>query len=106
MILKRKYRYVLILTSRDIDASAFSNSISNEIMRFMGELAYSEVNPRIVAQYTPRLFVIKINRSFEDRLILASSFVKQINGTKIGLYTLKTSGTIKSLMIYAKQVKD
>lgn len=106
MILKRKYRYVLILSSRDVDTGSSGNSISSEMMRFMGEHEYSKANPRVVAQYTPRLFVIKANRGFEGRVILALAFVKQVSGAKIGLYTLKTSGTIKSLLIYANRIKD
>lgn len=106
MILKRKYRYVLVLASGDIDAASAGNSIGAELMRFMGELEYSEANPRIVAQYTPRLFVIKVNRGFEDRLVLSLSFVKHVQGRAIGFSTLKTSGTIKSLLLYAQKMRD
>jgi RNase P/RNase MRP subunit POP5 len=106
MILKRKYRYVLVLASREIDAMRASNGINAELMRFMGEISFSNANPRIVAQYTPKLLVFKINRGFEDQLILALSFVKEIAGNKIGLWSIKTSGTIKSLLLYSKHIKD
>ncbi|HUB92535.1 MAG TPA: Rpp14/Pop5 family protein [Candidatus Saccharimonadales bacterium] len=106
MILKRKYRYVLVLASKELDAARETNNISAELMRFMGEVSYSEANPRIVAQYTPKLFVFKVNRGHEGKLILGLSFVKQAGGSKTGLYTVKTSGTIKSLLIYANQIKD
>lgn len=106
MILKRKYRYVLVMASKGLDAQREGNGISAELMRFMGELAYSEANPRIVAQYTQNLFVIKVNRGFEERLILALSFAKNVNGARIGFRTLKTSGTIKSLLLYARKLED
>lgn len=106
MILKRKYRYVLVLTSRDIDVAMHGNAITTELTKFMGEIPYSRTNPRIVAQYTPRLFVFKTNRGFESHLILALSFVKQVGGAKIGFWTVKTSGTIKSLLIYARELKE
>ncbi len=105
MILKRKYRYVLVFSTAALDTRNRSAAILAELMRFMGELGYSEANPKIVAQYTEKLFVIRTNRGFEGRLILALSFIRTLSGARIGLSTLKTSGTIKSLMVYTKQLR-
>ncbi len=105
MILKRKYRYVLVLSTVALDTRNQSAAISAELMRFMGELGYSEANPKIAAQYTEKLFVIRANRGFEGRLMLALSFIKNLSGSKVGLSTLKTTGTIKSLMVYTKQLR-
>lgn len=104
MILKKKYRYVLIMASRELNAAQDQNVINSELIRFVGETAYSQINPRIVAQYGDRMFVIKTYRGFEKQLILALSFMKRVNGSKIGLYTIKTSGSIKSLASYARQM--
>lgn len=105
MILKRKYRYVLVVSSGEVDANRSASGILGELMRFMGELSYADANPRIAAQYSPTLFVIKMNRNSEDAVILALSFVKQAQG-KVGFASVKTSGTIKTLLSYANSIKD
>ncbi len=103
MILKRKYRHVLVLSSGEVDAKGWG--LNAGLMRIMGELSYSEANPRVVSQCAPDLFIIRVNRGFEKRLILSLSFVKEVNGKRLGFCTVKTSGTIKSLLEYAKAVK-
>lgn len=104
MILRKKHRYILVLSSRAIDANLFWKEIAREIMRFMGELSYSQSNPRMAAQYSPRLFVIQTRRSYERQVMLALAFVRQLNEGKIGMFTIKSSGTIRSLSEYSDAV--
>ncbi len=104
MILKGKYRYVLFMSSSEINVEVEEKGLLAEIMRYIGELSYSEANPRIAAQYSQRLFVIKTNRGYENSIILALSFIKEIRGRKIGFFSLKSSGTIKSLLVYSKKI--
>ncbi len=78
--------------------------ILSEVMKVIGELEYSQANPKIASQYTPRLFTIKVNRGYEENMVLALAFVRQIDGKKISLCSLKTSGTIKSLMLYSRKL--
>ena len=97
MILKRKNRYILVEASSPLDAVAESRSIEAAMLRALGELYYSEANPKVVAQSDPTLFAIRVNRGQEGRVILALSFAREISGRKMGLYTLKTSGTLRAL---------
>ena len=46
---------------------------------------------------TEKQFILRIQRNSEDSTILALSFIKSINGKSTGIYTIKTSGTMKSL---------
>lgn len=95
---------MLVLSSCDFDAGTREREILSEVMRVVGELGYSQANPKIASQYTPRLFTIKVNRGQEENLALALAFVRQVGGKKVSLCSLKTSGTIKSLMIYSKKL--
>ncbi len=97
MILKRKYRYVAVRSSSPIDASAQENRITAEILRVIGELSYSEANPKIVSQTSKTFFIIRVNRGHEKRLVLALAFIKRVGEMPIGLFSIKTSGTIRSL---------
>lgn len=106
MILKRKYRYVAVRTSSPVDASAMENRITAELMRVMGELSYSEANPKIASQPSPTLFIIRVNRSYEKRLILSLAFIKKIGEAPIGLFSIKTSGTIRSLKYLPDNSRD
>lgn len=101
MIIKKKNRYLLVMSSDDIDAASQGKAIGKEMMQFMGELHYSQANPRIMAQYNSRMFAIQSSRGHEKQVMLALSFVKNLNGRKIGLYTIKTSGSIKTLENFA-----
>ena len=92
------------MSSSDINVEVEEKGLMAEIMKYVGELSYSEANPRIAAQYSERLFVIKTNRGYEDSIILALSFIKELRGRKIGFFSLKSSGTIKSLVVYSKKI--
>ncbi len=97
MILKRKSRYVLVEPS-SVDTARLYTRLEAELLRIMGQVTYTKASPKVVAQYG-RFFAVRINRGFEDELVLALSFAR-IDG--IGFYTIKTSGTLKTLAGYAK----
>lgn len=102
MIIKPKYRHVLVLSSTPITLDEAKYGLSKELMRMMGETSYSEANPRIMAQQG-KTIIIKVKRGCERQLILALAFVKKLGEKKIGFYSIKTSGSIKSLSNYAKK---
>jgi RNase P/RNase MRP subunit POP5 len=104
LILRYKYRYILFMSSSELDFGIEERGLLNEIMRYIGEISYSKANPKIAAQYSRKLFVIKTERSYEDLIILALSFIKELHGRRIGFFSLKSSGTIKSLRVYSKKI--
>ena len=101
MITKRKIRYILVESSEPIDAGANFLQIRDGIAHFIGELGAVEANIRFIKQYGPSLFAVSANRGTEKRAVAAFSMVKQVNGKPIGFYTLKTSGTLKSISEFA-----
>jgi RNase P/RNase MRP subunit POP5 len=99
MLTRPKNRYVLIEASEPIDTG--NKDTAYEIIKALtaelGAIGYVEAMPKIVYQVGDRSFIIRTNRGREGAVILAFSFIKNISGRKIGFYTLKTSGTIRSL---------
>lgn len=101
MILKRKTRYILVEASGDIDLEARRTGFEEELLDFLGEFAYSYANPRAIRQYNKRVFSLRVNRGFEAQVILSLSFLRG-EDRKMGFYTIKTSGTLKTLADYVK----
>lgn len=93
-----KNRYILAETSVYIDFKDIANQrgLENGIIRALGTVGYSYSNPKIM-HTDGNHFILRIQRSSEDSIILALSFIKNINGKTVGIYTTKTSGTMKSL---------
>ncbi len=95
--MKKKYRYLLIESSLEIrDKSQFNIQLFNELINIIG-LNYYKVNPRIVSFIDKNTFIIKCSNSYISFLILAFTFIKFLNKNPIYFYTLKSSGTIKSI---------
>ena len=99
MIRDIKHRYIMIETSEPIDMDARENqeALETELLKQLGELKFYEANPKFALQLSGTVFVLKTNRHYDRSTILATAFIKKMLGREIGLYTIKTSGTIRSL---------
>jgi RNase P/RNase MRP subunit POP5 len=98
MIMRPKFRYVLLESSEDlnlIDKESISE-LRNRFRYIMGEQKYLDAEPKIKLVNKNR-FVIKVNRGSEEDIVLASCFIKDFSGKRIGLYTVKTSGSIRAV---------
>lgn len=106
MIFRRKLRYVLVEATSEVDLSLRRNEdeLKEKLRDFMGETDYSKANPRAIAQLDGSSFIISVNRGSERSLVLAVSFVKELDGRSIGLYTIKISGTVRSLKDYFAKI--
>ncbi len=99
MILRKKLRYVLVEATDKVYLShgAVADSLKKEIMSFLGQLSYFKANPQITTQFNENVFAMCVNRGYERNLILALCFVKNLEGREVGFYTIKTSGSMRSL---------
>jgi len=99
MILKRKSRYLLAEASVPLDLSdkRIWDELRGAIAKFIGEKDYADSNITFIKQTDPTKFLLRTSRGAEKKIVLALCFVKQINSHEVGFYTLKTSGTIRSL---------
>ncbi|MDE1768465.1 MAG: Rpp14/Pop5 family protein [Candidatus Micrarchaeota archaeon] len=105
MITRPRSRYILVESSEPMDSKDVStaHSLLSAVAKQVGESGYIELNPRLPFQYHSSTFIMKVNRGSERRAILALSFIKEVNGKRLGLYTIKTSGTIRTLIEYCKR---
>ncbi|MGI0141098.1 MAG: Rpp14/Pop5 family protein [Candidatus Micrarchaeales archaeon] len=99
MILKRKSRYILTESSKEIDLSDKRtwDELRNAIAKFIGEKDYADSNITFIKHTSPTRFILRTSRGAEKKVVLALCFMKQLNAMELGFYTLKISGTIRSL---------
>jgi len=95
MIIKRKNRYVLVMSSKPIEIGLALDSFINELSKYIGIFGLAELSPYFIKSINERTFIFRVARGGERRFILALSFIK-LNG--VAFYSLLTSGTIKSLL--------
>ena len=100
MILKSKRRHILIRMSSGFAIGEESNwnELRDLLLQFLGEQAFADAKPKIIKILSQDTFIMSCRRGSEDKIILALSFIKKINTERLGFYTLRTSGTIKSLI--------
>jgi len=102
MIFKRKNRYILVETSSPIDLSnrRIFEAVATKLKTYLGEQVFIESNPQIISKLDENNFIMKVTRGTEKQLFLALSFLKGVNDREIGFYTIKTSGTVRSIKDY------
>lgn len=102
MIFRRKLRYVLVEASRDVNLldRRQEDDLKARLRATMGEGAYFRSNLHVAAQLREDVFILSANRSTERDIVLALAFIKTLGGEKVGFYTIRISGTIRSLKEY------
>ena len=98
MITRQKNRYVRIGASERINFSdtRFLDAFLSALRVEMGGVEYVKANPKIINCADDGL-VLRVNRGFEDSVVLAVSFVKDVAGKRMGFYTFGISGAVKNL---------
>lgn len=106
MIFKRKSRYLLVEASGPLGTSDkdLAHLLGSEIAKYVGEQIYTNANPYVMAQLDNKNFVLRVGRGTERQVTLALAFVKKFNDREIGFYTLKTSGTMRSIKEYFRSL--
>ena len=105
MIQRYKNRYVLVESSFQSGMSDrhAESEIIGAMAAEMGNTGFLEANPKIVHRPSEYTFIMRINRGYERKAVLALSFVRSVGGKKAALYTIKTSGTIRSLIDFCRK---
>ena len=99
MIARRKSRYLLVESSRqlNLESKEEQRSLAEGIAKVIGESGYMNASPKVMRQVGPKVFIIRAIRGEEPSVILALSFIKQMNNAEIGFYTIRNSGSISKL---------
>lgn len=102
-----KRRYLLIETTEDIGSDeAFAKSLNREIMGIVGQLHYHEVNPKIVEFIDRRHMIVRVGHSREGDAIAALALIKAVDGVPLGIFTLRSSGTLRALRSHIGEYID
>lgn len=105
MITRPKNRYLLVESSALLDTRdhVLAKRILDALVFEIGAVGFVKANPKIVHQVGDTAFILRVNRGYEDGVVLALSFIKEVGNVKVGFYTIKTSGTIRALISYFRR---
>jgi RNase P/RNase MRP subunit POP5 len=106
-MIREKRRYILVEASEPIGgggatqgAGDFEKDLYAALRSELGGIHYFSANPRIALYIGDRAFIVKCSlRCFPD-MILALAMIKRLGNRDIGLYTLKSSGTMRALKAF------
>ncbi len=99
-MMRDKRRYILVMSSRPIaeqERRRFEAELYSALMLQLGEAEYFKANPKIVRFTAKDSFILKVMLERYEQSIVALTFVKSMAGKPIGLYTMKSSGTIRAV---------
>ncbi len=104
-MIRDKKRYILIEASRDLNLrkEELDKLFKQSIMNVVGQLHYYDVSPKVVSVIGERRFVLRCKLKGYENAIIAISLIKKLGSGNTGFYTLKSSGTIKTIMDSVKQ---
>jgi RNase P/RNase MRP subunit POP5 len=99
-MMRDKRRYISVMSSRPIaepERRRFESELYSALLSQLGEAEYFKANPKIVKFTGKDRFMLKVMLERYEQSVIALTFVKSMSGKPIGLYTMKSSGTIKAL---------
>lgn len=95
MIMRRKSRYVLVMSSKPFEMKSRLNEFIEALKMQLGSIGLAELDLSLIKEVDSNLFIFKLKRGEERKFILALSFIK-LDSTSF--YSIMTSGTINSLL--------
>jgi RNase P/RNase MRP subunit POP5 len=99
-MMRDKRRYLTIMSSRPIlerDRKPFEASFYSALLVQLGESEYFRANPKIMKFMGTDHFMLRVSLERYEESIVGITFIKSMGGKPIGLYTTRSSGTIKAL---------
>lgn len=100
-MMRIKHRLILVESTIPVDEEnrrRFETQIYAELLKQLGEINYHLSNPKILEFVGSNRFIIRCSLDGYRELIVGLSMIKSLNRNEIGLFTIKSSGTVRSLM--------
>ncbi len=100
--LKEKKRYIVfeIISDEKIDITLVKKTISEDCLKFLGELGVSRSGLMIISdQFKDNIGVVKANNKYVDEVKTALSLIKKVDNKKVIVNTIGVSGTLKKAKI-------
>ncbi|MCL4404865.1 MAG: Rpp14/Pop5 family protein [Candidatus Marsarchaeota archaeon] len=103
-MIRDKKRYILVEASSELglQKEELDKLFKQAMMAVVGQLSYYEVSPKVVSLPDKNSFVVRCRLKGYDKALTATALIKRLGNLEVGLYTIKSSGTIKALMKGAK----
>jgi RNase P/RNase MRP subunit POP5 len=99
-MIRDKRRYISVMSSRPVseqDRKRFEAELYSALMAQLGEAEYFRANPKVIKFTGSDTFVLKVMHERYEQSMVALTLIRSMSGKPIGLYTLKSSGTIKAV---------
>jgi RNase P/RNase MRP subunit POP5 len=99
-MMRDKKRYINVLSSRAVleqERKRFEVELYSAMLNQLGEAEYFRANPKIIKFSGRDKFILKVMHERYSQSIVALTFIKSMGSKPIGLYTTKSSGTIKAV---------
>tara|TARA_Y100000034_G_scaffold20758_2_gene23825 strand:+ start:10201 stop:10539 length:339 start_codon:yes stop_codon:yes gene_type:complete len=103
--LKQKKRYVVfeVISKDKLKYNDIKKEIDSVLISFLGELGYAKAGIMFINQKHKFPYgMIKVNHKFVNELKAGLTLVKKVDGKKVIVKSVVTSGTIKKLSSYFK----
>ncbi len=99
-MIRNKKRYMMVETTSELkmDKEELDRALKQAVLLLVGQLGYYDISPKLVSLIDSKHFVVRCKLQGYERMLLASALIKKLGAAETGLYTLKSSGTIKALM--------
>ncbi|MEM0154249.1 MAG: Rpp14/Pop5 family protein [Methanothrix sp.] len=99
-MIRDKKRYIMLESASELnmEKDELDRALKQAILSLVGQLGYYYISPKLVLLIDGKHFVIRCRLQGYESMLLASALIKRLGTTETGLYTLKSSGTIKALM--------
>ena len=98
--LKERKRYILfkINSEREVEKEDVSKLVTKAGLQFLGEFGMARACIQFLAEtWNGKTGIISVNHNYVDETKTALALVKEYEGKKIAIETLKTSGSISKL---------
>ena len=100
--LKERKRYILVkvLSKTEIEKRDVLRLVTKANVQFLGELGMARAKIRPLMDtwdLIKKTFIIKVGHKHTDELIASLGMIKNFEGKKVSLTTLKTSGSVDKL---------
>ncbi|MBN1923368.1 MAG: ribonuclease P protein component 2 [Nanoarchaeota archaeon] len=91
---REKKRYILfeVIGEEKVFKDEVKNSIYQKTLELLGEEGFSRAGVMLVGTN-----IVRVNPKFKDEMINILSLIRVINGKRVVINTLKTSGIIKKI---------
>jgi len=99
-MMREKRRYILVMSSRPVsepERKRFEAELYSALLSQLGEAEYFMANPKVVKFIGKDRLILKVMLERYEESIVALTLIRSMAGKPIGLYTLRSSGTIKAL---------